>query len=129
MSFQHTPGTMTDLPPTDAAAEYAAFRIGPPLTKREARVLNYLITYLTQNAYQPSLREICAACQCASTKTASELITSLGEKGYVELPTSGSRPARAIRIVGIELTVTRRLVPPGRSHPRPEDHEQPHNHA
>jgi SOS-response transcriptional repressor LexA len=91
----------------------AATRVGKPLTKREAGLLNYLIKYLVTNTYQPSLREICRASRLKSTKTASEVIQSLAEKGYVALPESGSRPARGIRIIGVELTITRTLVPPG----------------
>ena len=87
--------------------------MGPPLTKRESGLLNYLIEYLARNTYQPSLREICRARRLKSTKTASEVIQSLAEKGYVALPDSGSRPARGIRIVGVELTITRTLVPTG----------------
>ena len=114
-------------PDATAHAE-SAFRIGPALSKREARVLNYLVSYLTQHGYQPTVREICKACQCKSTKTVSELLASLGEKGYVELPTTTSR-ARAIHIVGITLTITRTVVPPGlrrarrESEPGPADDE------
>ncbi len=85
---------------------------GERLTKREAGVLDYLIGYLATHTYQPSLREICTACRCKSTKTASELIQSLAEKGYVELPDDGPRPARGIRLLGVELSITRTLVPP-----------------
>lgn len=90
----------------------AAPRRGAPLTKRESGLLEYLIDYLTANTYQPSLREICRARRLKSTKTASDLIQSLADKGYVALPESGSRPARGIRILGIELSIRRTLVPP-----------------
>lgn len=103
------------MPDTDdtSAPAAAATRVGPPLTKRESGLLNYLIEYLATNTYQPSLREICRARRLKSTKTASEVIQSLAEKGYVALPDSGSRPARGIRILGVDLTITRTLVPPG----------------
>jgi hypothetical protein len=103
---------MADRRPAADEPAATAPRAGAPLTKRESRLLEYLIEYLTANTYQPSLREICRALRLKSTKTASELIQRLAEKRYVELPESGSRPARGIRIVGIELTIRRTLVPP-----------------
>lgn len=114
-------------PDTTSYAE-SAFRIGPALSKREARVLNYLVSYLTQHGYQPTVRQICKACRCKSTKTVSELLARLGEKGYVESPTTTSR-ARAIHIVGITVTITRTVIPPGpgrartETEPGPADHE------
>lgn len=99
-------------------------RVGERLTRREAGVLDYLIGYLASHTYQPSLREICTACRCKSTRTASELIQSLAEKGYVGLPGAGPRPARGIRLLGVELSITRTLVPsPGTPDggPRPAD--------
>jgi SOS-response transcriptional repressor LexA len=104
---------MPDTDDAGAPAAAAATRVGKPLTKRESGLLNYLIEYLATNTYQPSLREICRARRLKSTKTASEVIQSLAEKGYVALPDSGSRPARGIRILGVDLTITRTLVPPG----------------
>jgi repressor LexA len=86
-------------------------RIGPPLHAREARVLNYVIEHLRRLGYQPSIREISDACNLPSTKTVSEVIASLAEKGYIELPQVGSR-ARALRIVGLEISITRTFVSP-----------------
>src|SRR4051794_24363282 len=84
--------------------------VGKPLTRREAQVLDYIITYLAKHLYQPSLREICSECRTKSTKTASDVIQSLADKGYLDLPARGSRPARAIRLVGVTLTVHRTLL-------------------
>lgn len=88
-----------------------ATRVGPPLDAREARVLKYVIEHLRTFGYQPSIREISDGCALRSTKTVSEVIASLAEKGYIELPQGGSR-ARALRIVGLEIRITRTLVPP-----------------
>jgi repressor LexA len=86
-------------------------RVGPPLDAREARVLDYIIEHLRTFGYQPTIREIGQACGHRSTKTVSEVIAALAEKGYVELPQDGSR-ARALRIVGLAITITRTVVPP-----------------
>lgn len=114
--------------PDAASHAESGVRIGPALSRREARVLNYLVSYLARHGYQPTVREICKACQCKSTKTVSEVLSTLGEKGYVESPTTTSR-ARAIHIVGIKVSITRTIIPPGPGRPRtktqpgPTDHE------
>lgn len=97
-----------------AGADEIAPAVGQALSRREAAVLEYVIDYLTEHGYQPSLREICEACRCKSTKTMSELIQALAEKGYVQLPDSGSRPARAIRLLCARVSIERTMVPPGR---------------
>lgn len=88
-------------------------RMGPPLTAEESRALDFILKFLARETFQPSVREICKACGHKSPKAVSDLIVSLAEKGYLEK--SGSR-ARAIRIIGVEITISRKLTPPrGRS--------------
>ena len=48
-----------------------------PLTKIERRILNYLVDYLKENTYQPSIREIGKRFGIKSTKTVSEHLQSL----------------------------------------------------
>lgn len=71
-----------------------------PLSKMERRILDYLIDYLKRNTYQPSIREIGKRFGIKSTKTVSEYLQTLADKGYIEREASRSR---GVRIVGLEL--------------------------
>lgn len=71
-----------------------------PLTKIERRILNYLVDYLKQNTYQPSIREIGKRFGIKSTKTVSEHLQSLADKGYIERDASRSR---GVKILGMNL--------------------------
>lgn len=102
---------LSDTPPDQAPAD-DAHRIGEPLTAQEGKLLDFLIEHLRTHCYQPSIREMGVKLKIRSTKTVSELIAALQAKGYVEIPGGETRPARALRIVGLEINVTRRLVPP-----------------
>ena len=56
-----------------------------PLTRIETQILDYLIEYLRRNTYQPSIREIGRQFDIKSTKTVSEHLQSLADKGWIEL--------------------------------------------
>ena len=71
-----------------------------PLSKMERRILDFLIDYLKRNTYQPSIREIGRRFGIKSTKTVSEHLQSLADKGHIEREASRSR---GVRIVGLEL--------------------------
>jgi len=77
-----------------------AIRTTPSLTDLEQRVLDYMVLYLRTHTYQPSIREIGHHFGIRSTKTVSELLQSLAEKGVVERDPSRSR---GIRIIGLDL--------------------------
>jgi len=68
-----------------------------PLTPLERRVYHYLIDFLAENTYQPSIREIAKKFRIKSTKTVSDLLASLSTKGFIERDHSRSR---GVRIVG-----------------------------
>lgn len=70
------------------------------LSKIERRILNYLVDYLKENTYQPSIREIGKRYGIKSTKTVSEHLQSLADKGYIERDSSRSR---GVRILGMNL--------------------------
>lgn len=80
-----------------------------PLSKMERRILDYLIDYLRRNTYQPSIREIGRRFGIKSTKTVSEYLQSLADKGYIEREASRSR---GVRIVGLELQNARTISVP-----------------
>jgi repressor LexA len=67
-----------------------------PLTPIERRVYYFLLDFLAENTYQPSIREIGKRFRIKSTKTVSDLLQSLAEKGYIERDPSRSRGVRLI---------------------------------
>jgi repressor LexA len=71
-----------------------------PLTDHERRVLDYIVVYLQTNTYQPSIREIGRQFGIKSTKTVSELLQSLANKGWIERDPSRSR---GVRLLGLEM--------------------------
>lgn len=71
-----------------------------PLTKIERRILDYLVEYLRTNTYQPSIREVGRRFDIKSTKTVSEHLQSLADKGWIERDPSRSR---GVRLLGIDL--------------------------
>jgi repressor LexA len=71
-----------------------------PLTTLERNVLDYLVEYVRDHTYQPSIREIGAEFRIRSTKTVSELLQALADKGWVERDPSRSR---GVRLLGLDL--------------------------
>ena len=71
-----------------------------PLSKIEKRILNYLVDYLRQHTYQPSIREIGKRFGIKSTKTVSEPLQALADQGYIERDASRSR---GVKILGMNL--------------------------
>ncbi|MQA91239.1 MAG: transcriptional repressor LexA [Gemmatimonas sp.] len=71
-----------------------------PLSKIERRILDYLVDYLRKNTYQPSIREIGKRFGIKSTKTVSEYLQTLADKGYIEREASRSR---GVKILGLNL--------------------------
>ena len=79
-----------------------------PLTPLERRVYHYLIDFLAENTYQPSIREIARKFRIKSTKTVSDLLTSLEQKGFIERDQSRSR---GVRILGFSAHRRTQPVP------------------
>jgi repressor LexA len=67
----------------------------------ERRILDYMVSYLRENTYQPSIREIGEEFGIKSTKTVSEHLQALAEKGFLERDPSRSR---GVRILGVDLS-------------------------
>ena len=74
----------------------------------ERRVYHYLIDFLSQNTYQPSIREIARAFHIKSTKTVSDLLGALADKGYVE---RFSARSRGVRLIGLASPARVQPVP------------------
>jgi len=75
------------------------------LTPLERRIYHYLIDFLTENTYQPSIREIGKKFRVKSTKTVSDLLQSLADKGYIERDPSRSRGVRLLGYSAVTRTV------------------------
>lgn len=69
-----------------------------PLSKIERRILDYLVDYLRKNSYQPSIREIGKRFGIKSTKTVSEYLQGLADKGYIEREASRSRGVKILEL-------------------------------
>jgi repressor LexA len=79
-----------------------------PLTQLERRVYHYLIDFLAENTYQPSIREIARQFGIKSTKTVSDLLHSLETKGCIERDESRSR---GVRLLGFAAAGQTKPVP------------------
>ena len=79
-----------------------------PLTQLERRVYHYLIDFLAENTFQPSIREIARKFRIKSTKTVSDLLHSLARKGYIERDESRSR---GVRLIGYAASGSTQPVP------------------
>ena len=79
-----------------------------PLDALERDILDYLVDYVRTHTYQPSVREIGAEFDIKSTKTVSELLQSLADKGWIEREPSRSR---GMRLLGLDLTTDVVSVP------------------
>jgi len=79
-----------------------------PLTQLERRVYHYMIDFLAENTYQPSIREIAREFHIKSTKTVSDLLHALENKGYIERDESRSR---GVRLLGFAASGATQPVP------------------
>jgi repressor LexA len=86
----------------------AAIAPQEPLTEIESRILDFMVRYLRSNTYQPSIREIGEKFGIKSTKTVSEHLQALADKGYLERDPSRSR---GVRILGMDLTADTVSIP------------------
>ena len=72
------------------------------LTDIERKVYHYLLDFLTANTYQPSVREIGKRFHIKSTKTVSEILQSLANKGHIERDPARSRGVRLLGYSGVQ---------------------------
>lgn len=66
------------------------------LTDVERDVYQFLIDFLHEHTYQPSVREIGKHFGIKSTKTVSQILHAIARKGYIELDASRSRGVRLL---------------------------------
>ena len=79
-----------------------------PLTEIERKILDFMVQYLRANTYQPSIREIGERFGIKSTKTVSEHLQALANKGCLERDPSRSR---GVKILGVDLSADTVAVP------------------
>jgi repressor LexA len=99
------------VPRTDTVAPRESSIAGrqvEPLTDIERKILDFMIQYLRANTYQPSIREIGERFGIKSTKTVSEHLQSLADKGFLERDPSRSR---GVKILGVDLGAETVSVP------------------
>src|SRR5262245_43149290 len=85
------------------------------LTDIERKILDYMVQYLRSNTYQPSIREIGERFGIKSTKTVSEHLQALADKGFLERDPSRSR---GVRILDVDLSADSVPVPFYRDMPK-----------
>ena len=85
------------------------------LTDIERKILDYMVQYLRSNTYQPSIREIGERFGIKSTKTVSEHLQALANKGFLERDPSRSR---GVRILDVDLSTDSVPVPFYRDMPK-----------
>ena len=78
------------------------------LSNLERRILDFIVDYLRRNTYQPSIREIARRFGIKSTKTVSEYLQSLADKGWIERDPSRSR---GVRVIGLDMSAVTVTVP------------------
>ena len=87
-----------------------------PLAAIERKVYHYLLDFLAENTYQPSVRDIGKRFRIKSTKTVSDVLQALADKGYIERDPSRSRGVRLIGFNaagGTQPVPIVRTLPPG----------------
>lgn len=82
--------------------------MAPALADIERKILDYMVQYLRTNTYQPSIREIGQQFGIKSTKTVSEHLQAMAEKGFLERDPSRSR---GVRILGVDLNAQTVSIP------------------
>ncbi|MDP2956028.1 MAG: S24 family peptidase [Longimicrobiales bacterium] len=85
------------------------------LTEIERKILDFMVQYLRSNTYQPSIREIGERFGIKSTKTVSEHLQALADKGYLERDPSRSR---GVKILGMDLSAQTVSLPCFREMPQ-----------
>jgi repressor LexA len=83
------------------AREHLESGLSLTLTPIETKILDFMVRYLRTNTYQPSIREIGERFGIKSTKTVSEHLQALADKGFLERDPSRSR---GVKILGMDLS-------------------------
>ena len=71
-----------------------------PLSPVEQEVYHFLLDFLSEHTFQPSVREIAKELRIPSTKSVADLLGSLEKKGYVEREAGRSRGVGIVGFAG-----------------------------
>ncbi len=69
------------------------------LNEREQKILDYMKSYIRENNYPPTVRDICAALEISSTSTVHKTLSDLEAKGYIH---KKANKRRALDVVGAQ---------------------------
>jgi len=81
----------------------------PPLTKKQREVLDFIESFVRDNSYTPSYREIAKGMGLSSPSTVYQHIQALCEKGVINTAEDGS--ARSIELVEDEISTMSVMLP------------------
>lgn len=70
------------------------------LTPIEQQIYRFLLDFLAERTFQPSVREIARHCRIPSTKSVADLLASLERKGYIAREAGRSRGVTLIGFAG-----------------------------
>lgn len=71
-----------------------------PLTPIEQQVYHFLLDFLSEHTFQPSVRDIAAQFKIPSTKSVADVLAALERKGYVERAPGRSRGVKLVGFAG-----------------------------
>lgn len=66
------------------------------MSERQRTIYNYIKTYIEENQYAPTIREITAAVGLKSPSTVHGHLDQMREKGYIDFVNSSSRTLRIV---------------------------------
>jgi len=78
------------------------------LSERQKNILKYIEAYVDERGYPPSIREIGKRFRIKSTKTVSDVLQSLADKGYIQRDPARSR---GVRLLGYSTVGRMQPVP------------------
>ena len=95
-----------------------------PLSPVEQQLYHFLLDFLAEHTFQPSVREISRKLKIPSTKSVVDLLASLEQKGYVQREPGRSRGVTLVGFAGGAGTIPVPIMrlESGRSELRTEDH-------
>lgn len=95
-----------------------------PLSPVEQQLYHFLLDFLAERTFQPSVREISRKLKIPSTKSVVDLLASLEKKGYVQREPGRSRGVTIVGFAGVGGTIPVPIMrlEPGHAELRTEDH-------
>ena len=72
------------------------------MTASEKKTYDFIVDYVTENLYAPSIRDICKGTGFYSSSTVSAHLYSLQHEGYIKIGEEIGQP-RSIKLLGYKL--------------------------